>query len=163
MTVVDLIGQLAVHPQKTYGQRPLSAITRAVVHHTAGSITQTPDAIARYHVQHNDWPGIGYSALVSFEGVVYKCWPATTVTYCVKNGNTPSLCVALIGDFTFAPPSAVQWWATIELVKEWKTAYNLAQVFGHREVPTIPPQSTACPGARFSLDDFRRDLESISV
>lgn len=152
--VVSLIGKLPVHPMKKFHRRPLTAIKRIVVHHTAAPVSQTPEEIARYHVEVKDWPGIGYSYLISPTGIIYKCWPATMITACVEKGNTPSLCVCLIGDFTQAGPPSPQWTAAVRLVRWLKHIYP-AEIFGHREVPTSPPQSTACPGAAFDMRSFR--------
>lgn len=160
MNIVDLVRKLPVHPTKRYLSRPLSAIRRIVLHHTAAPASQTPEEIARYHVQNRGYPGIGYHYLVSRGGTIYKCWTATTITACVKQGNSSSLCVCLIGNFTFQPPPSVQWEAALNLVRKLMIAHliPIEQVYGHRETPTKPPQQTECPGAKFDMDQFRREL-----
>ena len=155
ITVVDLVGKLPVHPTLRYKTRSLDLLDRVVIHHTAGPTSQTPDQIARFHVNSNGWPGIAYHYLIAADGTIYKCWPASTVSYCVEKGNTPSLCVCLIGNFTQAGPPAPQWAAAVSLSRMLLDAYDLTKLFGHKETPTSPPQSTACPGAKFDMNAFR--------
>lgn len=162
--VADLIGQLPVHPTKKYPPRRLTDIRYLAIHHTAGPSTQTPEAIARYHVEtdalyEGGAPGIGYHYLVGAGGTIWKVNPASVVAACVRKGNTRSLCVCLIGNFTDAPPPEAQWQAAVGLVRWLKRIYP-AEVFGHREVPTVPAQKTACPGAKFSMAAFRAAVDA---
>ena len=63
MKVVDIRDKLPTHSSKRYQTRPLSAIYYIAVHHSlTDNIPGGEDvnAFARYHVNHLDWPGIGY-------------------------------------------------------------------------------------------------------
>lgn len=164
MTIVDLIGQLPVHPTKRYGTRGLAQIQYLVVHHAAGPETQTVEQIARFHVQTRDWPGIAYQALIDPAGIMYKTWPASTITYCVGGANTKSLCVCLIGNRETTPCPLPQWGALVELLRAWRDAYPTARaIYGHREVPTTPPQATVCPGKHINLDRLRAAVNALDT
>lgn len=152
-TIVDLIGKLPVHPTRKYRTRELSMITRVVIHHSATPYYIKPEEIARFHVNGRGWPGIGYHYLVDHFGIIYKCWPASTVTYCVAQGNVPSLCVCLIGNFEEDKPTDKQLAAAAWLTREIVQAYGIKDVLGHREVPA---QFTKCPGKFLDMDEFRR-------
>jgi len=153
VTIVDLIGALPVHPTKTYDERALAQIRRLVLHHTAGPATQTPVQIAQFHVGGRDWPGIAYHYLVRDDGTVYKCWPARTVTYCVRGHNASSLCVALIGDFDLEPAPGPQWDAAVSLFRDLRAGYGPLPIEGHREIV-----ATACPGRFVDMDRFRLEV-----
>lgn len=135
-------------------------ITRLVLHHAAGPENQTPEQIARFHVEQRDWPGIAYHYLIAPDGTAYKCWPTTTVTWCVANGNSSSLCVCLIGNRSLLSCPPAQWEAAVELFRDLLVALPDRAVFGHREVPTTPPQNTQCPGTLIDLMAFRRDVRT---
>jgi hypothetical protein len=157
VTIVDKMGKLPHKEWATYPFRSLTQIQRVVMHHTAGPSTETPEQIAQYHVDVKGWPGIGYHYVIIPAGAVFKCLPATVVSNCVAGGNTTSLCVALVGNFDLGPVPDAQWAAAVELAKELVAAYNLKEVYGHREVPG-PPQDTHCPGLYFVTDKFRAEV-----
>jgi len=162
MTIVDLIGKLPTHPLKTYPTRDPEKITRLVLHHAAGLETQTPRQIARFHVDEREWPGIAYHYLVGPAGEVFKCWPTSTVTWCVAGGNSPSLCVCLIGNRHILPPAASQWDAVVELFQVLLVALPDRAIYGHREIAD-PPQSTVCPGQHISMSAFRAAVRTVVV
>ena len=137
------------------------------MHHTAGrrltrpTSQQTVEQIARFHAT-SDYlkvggaPGIAYHYVIGPEGRVFKCWPARTITWCVKGMNTGSLCVALIGNFEVEEPTSKQWDAAVHLCRNLRVGYGLLSIQGHREVL---PGHTVCPGRMVSMLDFRRAVE----
>ena len=155
MEVVDVIHDLPIHPTRRYATRPLAAIERLVLHHAASAEDATPFDIARFHVETRGWPGVAYHYLVAVDGTVYKCHLASTVSYCVAHGNTKSLCICLIGNRDTLPPSVQQLDAALQLLRDLIAAYHVGLVYGHREVPTDPPQATACPGRYIDMDGVR--------
>lgn len=154
MNLVDLVGQLPIHPTKRYTRRLLSAIEQLVLHHAAGPERQTPEQIARFHVDVRGWPGVAYHYLIAVDGTAFKCWAATTVTYCVKGENTKSLCVCLIGNRSVVAPPAGQWGAAVELFRQLREAYG-GLVLGHNEAL---PGHTECPGTLTDMARFRSEV-----
>lgn len=152
----DLIGALPTHPTKTYRSRPVDIIRYLAVHHAASSETATPEQIARYHVSRG-WPGIGYHFLIDPAGTVYRCWPATTMTYCVAGSNMASLCICLLGDRDQRPIPEAQRAALVRLLRQCMSDYRVPveRVLGHREFPRA---ATVCPGRYVDMDAIRAEV-----
>ncbi len=157
MKVNDIIGSLPGHPTKRYRQRTLSATTHIVVHHSA-TTSGTPEAFARYHVEELGWPGIGYHYVIDRKGEVYKCHPATTISYHASGANACSIGVCLVGNFDVQRPTESQRAALVELLQELMSAYHIpaAHVIGHREVPGT---KKSCPGTNIDMDSIREALK----
>jgi len=79
--------------------RPMSQVKYIAIHHTAGPDTQTPDDIARYHVNTNGWGGVGYHFIITKEGTVYYVGDLTTARAHVLNFNDSAVGVCLVGSF----------------------------------------------------------------
>lgn len=156
MQIQDVIDNLPRHPTKRYGQRTLSVITHIVVHHSA-TTGGTPEAFARHHVHTLGWPGIGYHYVIARDGLIYKCHPATTISYHASGANAYSIGVCLVGNFDVERPSEEQRTALIELLRELMGAYGIpcAHVIGHREVPGT---KKSCPGRSVDMDELRKIL-----
>lgn len=157
MEIIDLTGKLATHPRKFYARRPLDLIRYIAIHHAASSEDATPEQIARFHVYARGWPGIAYHYLVAPDGRIYKCWPATMRTYCVRGHNTHCLCVCLLGNREAQPAPEVQMRAAVELVRQLADAYRVPpeRILGHRE---FPDAATACPGRHIDMSSFREHV-----
>lgn len=144
MEIVNLVGKLPVHPELKYDKRVLSQIVRTVIHHSAtvpGEVSQAAtvrhiEAIARGHVEDNDWPGIGYHFVIGPGGKVYQTNLLETISYHVGGKNTPSVGVCLLGDFTKGDPTDNQIASARALVK-W---------LGWPAVSHKDLSQTQCPG-----------------
>lgn len=79
--------------------RPMSQVKYLVIHHSAGPDTQTPDDIARYHVQSRGWGGVGYHFIIDKNGVVYYVGDLTTARANVANMNEQVIGICLIGTY----------------------------------------------------------------
>lgn len=81
--ITDVRGVLPVAPQYgSFGPRPLSTITHIVLHHTAGSSTDTPQSTATYQISWaaagqtgtgKPFPGLAYGMFVTSDGEAYLC------------------------------------------------------------------------------------------
>lgn len=136
--VVDLRGQLAVHPTKSYTTRSLSDINQIVIHHSDSSPNTSPQAIARYHVENKDWPGIGYHFCFGADGTIYQTNNLETIAYHAGDWdvNTESLGVCLIGRLVENAPTQAQLTSLKWLMEQYPY-----EVKGHDDI--VP---TACPG-----------------
>lgn len=162
MHIVDITTELPTHPHRRYAQRSPSAITAIVTHHSATPPAsqdgrRDAEAFARYHMGTHEWPGIGYHYVIGPDGTVMKTNHNTSISYHASGANRYSLGVCLVGDFTKSPPPPAQWQAAVELVKRLCAVYHIPadRVLGHRE---IPEAGTSCPGIRFDLSKFRREV-----
>lgn len=141
----DLTGSLPRKPG--YGSRPKSAIRYVVIHHVGGGVNRDYSAleIARYHVDANGWPGIGYHFLVHPAGQVDQVNRLETRSYHCRSLNGESVGVCLAGDFSRATPALTQIESAGRLVTELQSELGRELiVLGHGDVP-----STTCPGATF--------------
>lgn len=135
-------------PAGDFSTRQLSLIDTIAVHHSAGSIDQSWQTIAAYHIgPERGWAGIGYhlgvrNGRVAYLGGIEKG------RACVGQLNHRVICVCVTGDYTRAALAAQDRRAlerTIKALQRWSAAKLQRQlrVKGHGE---LPGQSTACPG-----------------
>lgn len=154
--IIDVTLTLTRNPAKPYLPRDTGKLRWIVLHHSAGPATQTPEEIARYHVQHNGWSGIGYNYLIYQNGKIYKTRPIGVIPVCVENHNTESVCICFVGDFTAHPPSVDALDAGAWLIGLLRQSYPQVQgVRGHKE---MPDQATSCPGPAFDVISYRAQL-----
>ncbi|MDD3824715.1 MAG: N-acetylmuramoyl-L-alanine amidase [Anaerolineae bacterium] len=144
--IQDLTAKLAKHPTKTYKKRKLGDIKNVVIHHSAVVPTVGPDAIARYHVTKQDWPGAGYHFFVADDGILYQANTLETNSYHAVQANPTSVGICFLGSFMQAVPPATQLRAGAHLVAWLLQELNLGidDVIGHKEVV-----ATACPGEQW--------------
>jgi N-acetylmuramoyl-L-alanine amidase len=152
-TIVDLTLTL---PHRRFYPRDAKKSRWLVYHHTAGPETQTPEAIARFHLK-KGWAGIGYHYLIYSNGAIFKTRPIGAVPACVDGHNTESLCVAWVGNLSKKQPSPAMWAAGIWLGRLLRKSYPLIKgAKGHGQ---IPGQATECPGTKVNLAVLKTALE----
>src|SRR2546427_820264 len=147
--IVDLTLTLPRNPRSPYTPRDVASIRWIVLHHSAGPADQTPESIARFHIETRGWSGIAYNYLIYEDGRIFAARPLDVVPACVKGHNEESLCICFVGDFSTRPPSPPAIAAGVWLTHLLRNAYTqIVGVRGHRE---MPDQATPCPGAAFDL------------
>jgi hypothetical protein len=139
----NLVSLLPRHATEQYHTRERSTIQRLVIHHSATPANTTPESIARYHVGHMQWPGIGYHFVVAADGRIYQTNELATISYHAASANETGVGICFVGNFMEAPPPAVQVRAGAHLVAWLLQELRLRgdAVKGHREL-----MQTACPG-----------------
>lgn len=160
MKVIDVKDKLPKHSSKRYSTRPLSAIYYIAVHHSlTDDIPGGKDvyAFARYHVDHLDWPGIGYHYVIDADGTVYKTNAADIKSYHVGKHNQSALGICLVGDFRDYDPPEEQYNSLVKLLKSLKDAYNITNenIKGHSEFEGY--QWKKCP--EIDMDKLRKEVE----
>lgn len=142
-TIEDVVDDLPKHPTNRYRQRPLGNIHLLVIHHSASVPDVTPAAIARYHVNEWDWPGIGYHFIVSADGIIYQTNQLETESNHSGTVNPEGVGICFLGSFMQDPPPLAQLQVGGHLAAWLLQELNLKPdaVKGHREVA-----QTACPG-----------------
>jgi len=138
---IDLVDSLPKHSYKKYSKRDLKKIKRIVVHHFAGNIS-IEDA-ATLHVS-KGWPGIGYHFVIEKDGTTNLTQRLDTISYNVGNNNTPTIGIAVRGDFTHELPLSCQLYALEELIDSLRIILGELPVYGHYEF-----RATECPGKKF--------------
>jgi hypothetical protein len=156
MLVIDLRGELPEHPTKKYKTRSTDRIRNVVLHNSA-----TKDggafSFARYHVQKNNWPGIGYHYVILTDGTIQWCHDLNVISYHVGSSNGHAVGICLVGDFRFGnKPTKKQWKSALWLCNDLKNklALKTEEFKGHQEMPGYSWK--VCPG--FSMDQFRSEL-----
>jgi len=147
--ISDIVDDLPVHPAIRYDSRPLSAIKRLVIHHTATPRdTTTPQAIAAYHVNTNGWAGSAYHVVVTGDGHAWLVNRLTTVAAGASGFNHDSVHLAFTGNFTEDggdTPSTAQMAAGRQILRWLLKLLDLTStdVTGHKN---LPGHDTQCPG-----------------
>jgi hypothetical protein len=136
--VKHIQGTLAKGP-KPYNKRSLSAVRQIVVHHTADN--GTPESIAKYHVNNNKWPGIGYHFLIDNTGQIFQTNDLDTISYNVANQNTKTIGICLIGNFEKEQPSTAQIDSLKWLLSAVRGVVGELPLYGHKD-----RDNTLCPG-----------------
>lgn len=144
INIIDVRNQLVQHPNKTYNKRSLDSIKYIAIHHSATK-GGNGDSFARYHVNNNNWPGIGYHYVILADGKIEWTNDLTTVSYHVGEHNSQAIGICLVGDFTASQLPLAQKEALKELCQYLLEKLNLTitDVKGHNEFSS---SKTKCPG-----------------
>ena len=162
--ITDLSNFLLKHPTNRYAFRDTSTIDSIIVHQTdtedQGKFTAYN--IANYHVNNNDWAGIGYHYLITDDGAIYQTNSDYLVSYHASGWNSRSIGVAITGDHVIGSQSdnydiigKKKYNALVYLLAKLCNKYNLSvdNILGHNE--TGSPKS--CPN--LNLDQLRSDVK----
>jgi hypothetical protein len=141
LTINNIVDELTKHSTKTYATRDVQDIDTIVIHHTVSPPDRTIDSIAQYHVNSNDWPGIGYHYVINGIGEIFQTNHLNTVSYHVGDHNDDTIGIALQGDFTDNPPTDEQLKSAKQLIIHLRGLLTGTDVKPHRELT-----ATQCPG-----------------
>lgn len=138
MEVINMENSLPVGKTK-YPKRELHSIQQIVIHHTTndGSL----QAQAKWHVNNNGWPGIGYHFVIDKTGAINRCNSIDTICYNVANQNTKTIGICLIGNFEIKKPTAEQIDSLKWLIESLRGVVGSLPVYGH-----LDKGKTSCPG-----------------
>jgi|GEM_PF-417948 len=140
----DCREKLLKNPEKNYAARPLSNIRKIAVHH---SLTRTGSAesFARYHINHHNWPGIGYHFVIEKDGTVKWCNDLNIKSYHVGKNNDVAVGICLVGDFRAEMLEDRQRLPLMKLLRFLTRELDLNRddVLGHNEFEGY--SSKACP------------------
>jgi len=142
--IQNISASLPQHPSKQYPTRPVSAIGRIIIHHTATPASVSVQRIASYQVSNRDLPGITYHFCVDETGQVFQTQALNVLSSHAGNHSNNSVGVCLIGNFTDNPPPHPQLNATAALLAQLVEQLNLDldQILGYNELVV-----TGSPGA----------------
>ena len=148
---IDNLVQKLPKGEGKYKIRKLSAIGKIAVHHSAirGG---TAMAYARYHIDTNGWPCIGYHYVIDADGTIHKVNNLSTVSYHVGQSNRIACGVCFTGNYDEDTPPEAQLAAGAALIAELLRAMpwlQLNDIWGHTQFPGYAWKS--CPGKLFPL------------
>lgn len=136
----DIIESLHKHGTKKYRSRSINDIKNIIVHHS-GTDSGSAEAFARYHVESNGWPGIGYHYVIDKLGNIYRCNRLETISYNTSGNNFDSVGVCLIGNFDKVMASDVQMLALRNLTDNLVGHLGPLEINWHSKY-----KDTTCPG-----------------
>ena len=134
--IQDLSLFLLKHPSKRYSFRDTNTINTIVVHQTAtednGQFTAYD--IARFHVNTNDWAGIGYHYLITDNGAIYKTNDENVISYHASGFNSNSIGVAITGNHDLGDEiSTKKYNALVYLLAKLSNKYNISVVHNNND------------------------------
>jgi len=179
MKIIDIHKSLKRHSSKMY--RKNEEVRYIIIHHTfqkSGGNLADFQALARYHVNQKDTPGIPYHYGVDPEGHIYRLlrhdlvrsyhidaaskaihseWPNHILNKraAARPSNHNSLGIVLPGNFNAHEVPQMQWSAAVELCQRLIQDHN-AYIIGHRDVPGAERKNPEvdCPGIFFDMAQF---------
>jgi len=162
--IEDISVFLLKHPTKTYALRDTSTIDRIVVHQTDTSDNGKFSAysVANYHVNTNDWAGIGYHYFIVDDGSIFQTNRDEVISYHASGYNSRSVSVAITGDHVCNDSSdnydlltKEKYNALVYTLAKISNRYNLpsSSIIGHTETGSPKP----CPN--LNLDQLRSDVK----
>lgn len=144
-----IAGDLQKHPSKKYGRRLLNQIDKIIIHHSA-TTSGSPASYARYHVEENKWPGIGYHFVIQPDGQIFQTNKLSTISYHTSGQNTRSIGIVLTGDFDKQQPKAAQVESLVSLIRGLETELGRKfKIEGHNKHST-----KTCPGDNVNLQQI---------
>jgi N-acetylmuramoyl-L-alanine amidase len=140
---------------KPYKTRALTSIDTIVIHHSATK-DGSPKAFAKYHVEHNKWPGIAYHAVIGKKGELWQTNYPQTISYHAVGYNSRSIGICLVGDLDLDKPTPQQWEALRWLIDYYKGRLSeMKFLVGHRETGA----KKSCPGLNFNMELLREEAK----
>lgn len=154
LAIRNIINNLPINPRKApYGRRSLSQINKIILHHS-DTADGNPLAYANYHINENDWPGIGYHFVIQKDGTVFQTQPLDVISYHTAGQNTSSIGIALTGDYDWQTPPSAQIASLVDLLRDLKNRFGSLPLYGHNQF-----SQKTCPGSRIDLARIRQELE----
>ncbi|MCU0503494.1 MAG: N-acetylmuramoyl-L-alanine amidase, partial [Anaerolineae bacterium] len=145
-TIKDVTDTLPKHATNRYSTRSLDKITHITIHHSAAPANIPVETIAAYHVNNNDWPGIGYHFCVGPDGTIYQVNRLETISYHAGVVNDYTIGICLEGDFRnglIPTPKQIESAGHLSAWLSQKLKIPVTNIMGHKEYPKNP---TECPG-----------------
>lgn len=143
----DFRNEVMRHPTLKFPVLNLKGKTTIAIHHSLtkqGLGGSNAESYARYHVQTNGWPSIGYSYVIEPDGTIKFCNDIELRTYHVGNHNNYAVGICLTGDFRSENPTSAQKESLRNLVQALQKTYpHLKYVKGHNEFSGY--EWKACP------------------
>lgn len=157
-SIKDITDDLPTHTVNRYATRALSKITHITIHHSAAPANVAIETIARYHVNTNNWPGIGYHFCIEADGAILQVNKLETISYHagVVNDYTVGICVE--GDFrkgAIPTPLQIQSAGHLTAWLSQKLDIPIENIMGHKEYPQNP---TECPGDDWNVGQKWKDM-----
>ncbi len=164
----DLVGQLAVHPSKTYRRRDTDILNEIILHHSA-TTAGTAQSFARYQTRYTNlellnnrklrtlFPGIGYHYVTDEYGI-HRTQPLEVRTWHTSGHNTYTVGLCHTGNFDLRPPTDEEYADYIRMIL-------LVDAELGRQLPinyhNHYSSYKTCPGSLFDREYFYDHLREV--
>lgn len=112
-----------------------------ILHHTAGSQSDTGAELWRYHVQTRGWNTDGYGIVVRTNGAVELVIPPSMMSYGAAQFNPSTVHVSVPGNYVSQTPAPAVLASVYQIFLALDACYGDHPWKGHGEI-----MPTACPG-----------------
>lgn len=166
LVVLDLRDVLPTNPDNPWILRDLTDIKGAVIHHTAGWPTATAEALAHYHIEKRDMPGLAYTFYLGYSLSLMEqpqwvfCHKLREIGWHARGVNSHTFGIALGGYYVNEKPP--MW-----MVKSMAKLIEVLRQFFREETgerlwvnPHYAVGRTACPGRVWEAYNKYRIKES---
>lgn len=130
------------HKGKVFPNRKLENVNGIALHHAAWE-TQDIQKIADWHVNGNNWPGIGYHGAIKKDGTYLILNDLETLSYHAKGSNRTLIGICFMGDASDEPLTDNQIKTAKYMLDAFCLNMNIEQIVAHRDTKGA---STECPG-----------------
>ena len=103
--------------------------------------TQNIDDLANWHVNGNNWPGIGYHGAIKKDGTYLVLNDIETLSYHSKGSNRTMIGICFMGDANDKPLTPNQIKTAKIMLEAFCLEMDIEKSVGHRDV-----RATKCPG-----------------
>ena len=156
--ITNVVYRLKRHWWKTYDTRELSQIDSVVIHHSL-TTSGTSQAYAKYHVEENGWPGIGYHYVIGKDGSIEQTQLLKTVSNHTSGQNTRSVGICLTGNYDIQQPPPEQIDAAVKLIRYLQDRLGRQlRITGHDE-----HSSKDCPGSNLDVNEIENRVRNIAA
>lgn len=128
------------HKTKVFPGRKLENVNGIAWHHAAWE-TQDIQQIANWHVNGNNWPGIGYHGAIKKDGTYLVLNDIETLSYHAMGSNRTLIGICFMGDATDEPLTDNQIKTAKIMLEAFCMEMDIERSVGHRDV-----RQTKCPG-----------------
>lgn len=142
-TVIDA-KELPKHLTKTYRKRTLEDSITIFIHHTAVDADVAIENIAKYHVNHNGWPEIGYHSAVKPNGDILLLNDFEEISYHTRGQNTKGISIVLLGNYNEDKIGKDQLKSIKLITDALCKILKVKAIKGHQDAPNA---RTSCPGS----------------
>lgn len=126
---------------KVYKERDIKDSLTIVIHHTAGSKSQSLETIAKFHVEKRGWPEIAYHIAINESGDVFLLNNIEEKTYHNSADNTNTIGIVAVGNYQNYEPSQELINSIQAVTDALCLTLKIKGIKGHRDY-----KSTLCPG-----------------
>lgn len=126
---------------------------RIIVHHSASPDVPV-NVVHDWHLNRG-WSGVGYHYIIRTNGAIERGRPEDTIgAHAGSQGNSDSIGICVMGNFTYVVPTELQIKSLVNLIKDIASRYGDLELIRHKDI-----MATACPGDSFPWDELNYKLK----